>query len=272
MKLCVIGNSHVGMLRAAARDLGPDGPEITFFAKAGSGLDKARIRGSVIAADDPELAAAQARFGMPTAIDVSAFDAVILVAGTASIYSALRILQRFRVSGWPSCGHASETPGAPGTAPPERALISESAFVASLSDEARTGVSHAFANAIRRASKVPLLLVPQPYPSERVFDSARPQEFGFLRARMNGEGAAVASCLNRAVDAAFGDVPDVVVLHQPADTIAHGFTTAQAFTRDAVRVDGDTQQHATDLLHVGPAFGKRVLARVTARLDARMRV
>ena len=100
MKLCVIGNSHVGMLRAAARDLGGDAPEITYFAKAGGGIERASLRGSVIAADDPELRAAQARFDMPASVDVVGFDAVVLVAGTASIYSALRLLQGHRVSCW----------------------------------------------------------------------------------------------------------------------------------------------------------------------------
>jgi len=262
MKLCVIGNSHVGMLRAAARELGDDGPEITFFAKAGAGIERARVRGSVIAAKDRDLRAAQARFGMPEKVDVAGFDATILVAGTASIYGALRILQACRVSGWPSCRTAPENGGPRTPGPLGRALVSEPAFVATLTDHARAGASFHFAEAFRRASAVPIFLVPQPYPSERVFESTRPREYGFLRARRNGDGAAISACLNRAIDRAFGEIGNLTVLHQPTDTIAHGFTTARIFTRDAVRVDGDTAQHAADLLHVGPAFGKRVLARV----------
>ena len=267
MRLCVIGNSHVGMLRAAARGLGPDGPELTFFAKAGAGLEKARIRGSTITATDPDLRAAQARFGMPAAVDVATFDATIFVAGTASIYSALRILQSFRVSGWPSCDVEREDGASCGSNQRERALVSEPAFVATLADEARRGFSHTFASALRRASSGPMYLVPQPFPSERVFDTARPRDYGFLRARMNGDGAAIAAGLKHAIDQAFGDIDDITVLHQPQDTVAHGFTTARAYARDAVRVDGDTPQHATDLLHVGPAFGQRVLARVVASLN-----
>jgi hypothetical protein len=268
MRLCVIGNSHVGMLRAAARDLGDDGPEITFFAKAGAGIENARVRGSVIAATDRELRAAQARFGMPEKVDVAGYDATILVAGTASIYSALRILQACRVSGWPSCRAAPENVGPRDPRSPARALVSEPAFVAALTDHARAGASFRFAGAFRRASNVPIFLVPQPYPSERVFESTRPRDYGFLRARGNGDGGAISACLNRAIDRAFGEIGNVAVLHQPADTIAHGFTTARAFTRDAVRVDGDTAQHAADLLHVGPAYGKRVLAGVIAGLQA----
>lgn len=268
MRLVVIGNSHVGMLRAAARDLGDDGPEITFFAKAGAGIEMATVEGSVIAARDRDLRAAQARFGMPESVDVATFDAVILVAGTASIYSALRILQDCRVSGWPSCAIAPE-PGPPrGRALGSRALVSEPAFVAALADQARAGVSFRFARAFRQATDVPIFLVPQPYPSERVFESTRPAEYGFQRARGNGDGPAISACLTRAIDQAFREIDNLTVLHQPAETIAHGFTTARAFTRDAVRVDGDTAQHAADLLHVGPAYGGRVLARVTASLQA----
>ena len=263
MKLCVIGNSHVGMLRAAVRLLEPDSPEITFFAKAGAGLENATLDGSVISARDPDLRRAQARFGMPEAVDTAAYDAVILVAGTASIYSALAILQDHRVSGWPSCAAHTDPDQSP-----QKALISEAAFTAALTDLARAGVSHRYAQALRQASDVPIFLVPQPYPSERVFDSDRPREFGFQRARRHGEGAAIAACLARAIDAAFAPIGGVTVLHQPPETVAHGFTTARAYTRDAVRVDGDTAQHAADLLHVGPAFGAQVLARVYAELEA----
>lgn len=276
MKICVIGNSHVGMLRAAVRELGPEGPDLTFFAKAGDGLENATIRGSVIAARDRDLRAAQARFGMPEEVDVARFDAILLVAGTASIYSALRILQECRVSGWPSCATRREliigpdTIGpdtiGPDTAPQDKPLVSEPAFVAALADQARAGVSFRFARAFRRAGDVPIFLVPQPYPSERVFESTRPREYGFHRVRANGDGAALSTCLARAIDQAFGGIGNLTILHQPADTIAHGFTTARAFTRDAVRVDGHTAQHATDLLHVGPAFGKQVLSRVIAGL------
>lgn len=268
MRLCVIGNSHVGMLRAAARQLGSDGPEITFFAKAGAGIELATVQGSVIAAKDRELRAAQARFGMPERIDVARFDATLLVAGTASIYNALRILQDVRVSGWPSCAETSRSGTSSPSAPSGKTLISEPAFVATLADQARASVSFRFAEAFRRACDVPIFLVPQPYPSERVFESTRPREYVFLRARRAGDGTAIAACLTRAIDEAFGEIGDVTVLHQPAETVAHGFTTARAFTRDAVRVDGDTAQHPADLLHVGPAFGKRVLDRVTARLQA----
>lgn len=264
MKLCVIGNSHVGMLRAAARMLGPDGPEITFFAKAGAGIEAATIEGSVIAARDRGLRRAQARFGMPEAVDTAKYDAVILVAGTASIYSALAILQDHRVSGWPSCA----TGGDAGQ-PPDRALISEAAFTAALTDQTRAGVSYRFAQALRLAGDVPIFLVPQPYPSERVFDSDRPREYVFQRARRHGEGPAIAACLTAAIDEAFAPIGGVTVLHQPPETVAHGFTTARAYTRDAVRVDGDTAQHAADLLHVGPAFGALVLARVYAGLELR---
>ncbi|MEZ5721024.1 MAG: hypothetical protein R3D59_04700 [Paracoccaceae bacterium] len=266
MKLCVIGNSHVGMLRAAARNLGPDGPELTFFAKAGAGIEKATIEGTVITARDPELRRAQARFGMPEAVDVARFDATVLVAGTASIYSALAILQDHRVSGWPSGAAPRDPSGAPLDRPADKPLVSESAFTAALADLTRDGVSYRFARAFRQASDVPIFVVPQPYPSERVFDSTRPGAYGFQRARRHGEGAAIATCLNTAIDRAFAEIGSVEVLHQPADTVAHGFTTARAFSRDAVRVDGDTAQHAEDLLHVGAAYGARVLERVYAGL------
>lgn len=264
MKLCVIGNSHVGMIRAALNEPQGHVPDCTFFAKAGNGIERAAIHRTVISAEDPELREAQARFGMPRAIDVAQFDAALIVAGTASIYTALTFLQDHRVSGWASSipGQSSAAQGAPA-----RPLISEPAFTAALADQARTGYAFRFAQAFRNACDTPLIIVPQPFPSARVFESYAPREYGFHRARRHGEGPAVARSLGRAIDKAFLGLGNVTVLHQPADTVAHGFTTARAFTRDAVRVDGQTAQHPDDLLHVGPAFGTQVLARAVAALE-----
>ena len=108
---------------------------------------------------------------------------------------------------------------------------------------------------------MPIFVVPQPYPNERVFDAA-----GRLRHQRAGAMKGRHRPVNTAIDRAFAEIGSVEVLHQPADTVAHGFTTARAFSRDAVRVDGDTAQHAEDLLHVGAAYGARVLERVYAGL------
>lgn len=265
MRLCVIGNSHVGMLRAAGRAPEAEGLSLTFFAKAGQGLERARIRGSVIAAIDPELSAAQARFGMPGEVDVADFDAVIFVAGTASVFSAMKILQTCRVSDWPSSKLAS----APGEAnePSDRQLVSNSVYSAALADWTRAGVSYQLAQALRAATDVAMFIVPQPYPGAQVLDSHGPRYAAFRRIQADRDGAALAAGLSRALDLAFADIPDIRVLHQPKDTVAHGFLTDAAYTRDAVRVDGDTTQLQSDVLHVGAAFGSRVLARVASALE-----
>lgn len=264
MKYCVIGNSHVGMLRAAARLEGADTASITYFAKAGAGLDRATVRGSVIAADDPALAAAQSRFGMPREVDVSQFDAVIFVAGTASVFSALQVLQGFRISGWPSerGDRAGDAAG-----PRNRRLLSNAAYVDVLVDRTRSGVSYQFARALRPATERPMFVVPQPYPSERILEMDGPQGVGPRRVLSDGDGAALTAGLVRAVQRAFDEIEAVSVLAQPEDTVVHGFLTARGFGRDAVRVDGNTPQDQMDFLHVGPAFGLRVLERVRRGLE-----
>lgn len=266
MTYCVIGNSHVGMLRAAARNGAGDGPSLVYFAKAGSGLEKATIRGSVIAALDPGLAAAQSKLGMPGTIDVATCGAVIFVGGAVSVFNAAQMLQTHRVWGWPvPAGCAA--PASDRGSRDDRQLISEAAFVDGLADRARRGYSHRFARALRQASDVPMFLVPQPFPSEAALDSAPPHGPGFRRLRDSGEGAALVSPLASALDQAFAEIEGIRVLHQPGDTVAYGFLTARAFSRDAVRVNGDTPQHGGDILHVGPAFGARVLDRVKAALQ-----
>lgn len=256
MKLCVIGNSHVGMLRGAMRHPGAEDVSLTFFAKAGKGIDRATIRGSVISAEDPGLAAAQERFAMPGEIDVDGFDGVIFVAGAASVFHALKIPNRCQVFGWPSQRRMG------GDLP----LISEAAYVAALADQARAGVSYRFAQALRAASNVPMFLVPQPYPNAKVLSSIEPKDLIFRRIQVAGDGPALTAGLARALDLIAGEIDTFTVLHQPEDTVAEGFLTAPVFTRDAVRVDGATPQHGVDLLHVGPAFGSRVLGRVRTAL------
>lgn len=256
MKLCVIGNSHVGMLRGAMQRPGAEEIALTFFAKAGNGIDRATIRGSVISAEDPDLAAAQERFGMPGEIDVDGFDGVIFVAGAVSVFHAMKIPIRHQVFGWPSQRRM------PNSLP----VISKAAYVAALADQARAGVSYRFARALRAASTVPMFLVPQPYPNAKVLKSIEPRDLIFRRIHVAGDGPALTAGLARALDRIAGEIDGFSVLHQPEETIAEGFLTAPAFTRDAVRVDGNTPQHGADLLHVGPAFGARVMERVHAVL------
>ncbi|MCB1336709.1 MAG: hypothetical protein KDK10_04345 [Maritimibacter sp.] len=261
----MIGNSHVGMLRAAAQS-GWRGPPLVYFAKAGGGIERARVRGSVIIADDPDLVAAQRRYGLPTEIDVADCEAVIFVAGTASLFNAAQVLQSHRLSD-------PVGPGGGGSAGAElaerdpRQLLSQAAFVDALADRARAGYSHRFATALRRATGVPMFLVPQPFPGEAVLDAPPPHGPLFRRLRASGEGAAVVAPLALALERAFAGIEGLHLLLQPEDTVAHGFLTARAFTRDAVRVNGATPQHGGDFLHVGAVFGSRVLDRVATVLN-----
>ena len=54
MKLCVIGNSHAGMLVHASRAKPSEHMDLTFFARQGKGPEGARIRGTELPASPME--------------------------------------------------------------------------------------------------------------------------------------------------------------------------------------------------------------------------
>ena len=102
MKLCVIGNSHAGMLAAAFRDAPPEGVDVTFFARQGKGLDQVRLRAGELRMPNREARKAMGRMGMPGRIRVNAFDAFVIVGMTATVFALAPMVSGHAVLGWPS--------------------------------------------------------------------------------------------------------------------------------------------------------------------------
>lgn len=252
MRLCIIGNSHAGMLVQAARDAPPEGVELTFFARAGRGPEGVRVRNGQLRAANREFRKSLARLGMPAAVDLAAQDAFLLVGMTATVFSLLPMLQTHRVFGWP----ADETDV-------ERALVSEPALEAEAVAAIQAGLAADLLGKIRRASQAPVLLVAQPAPTEDALEAGARQS-GLRRLHRRGQGAAVAALLARAHRRAFDGTPGVHLLAQPEATLAHGFLTRAEFMRGAGRLNPGGRQPEADILHANALYGALVLEQAVA--------
>lgn len=253
MKLCVIGNSHVGMLAEAARDAPPPGVDLTFFARSGRGPEGVRMRGGRMRAVNPDFRRALAKMGMPEVLEIASFDAFVLVGMTATVFSLLPMLQTHRVFGWPA-----ETEDL------ERPLVSEAALEAELRAAIAGNLAADLLAKIRRASTAPVLLVPQPAPSEAVlYDGAR--HVGLRRIHRRQQGRVVMACLAHAHATALHDA-GLRVVAQPPETLAHDFLTAAHFMRGAGRLNPGGRQPEDDILHANGTYGELVLSQVIAEV------
>lgn len=249
MKLCVIGNSHVAMLVRASREQPPDGTELTFFAHPGRGPEGVRLRDGQLRAVTRRLRRGLTRFGMPEVLELAAFDAFVLVGMTASAFSLQSMLGSHRVFGWPA---APKDGGRP--------LMSEAALEAELVQVIAENLAADFVARIRRISAAPVLVVPQPGPSETVA-RGRSRHPGLRRILRAGQGGQVSACLTRAHARAF-DGAGLHVLAQPEETVAHGFLTAERFMQGGGRLNPGGRQPQEDILHANATYGALVLEQI----------
>lgn len=257
MKLLVIGNSHAGMLRHAAEGAGTQGPELIFMAREGTGPLSLRPRGSVLAASHKELREALTRLGMPHSVDLQEVDAVILIGMSASVFQLGAMLSRHDVWGWSEADEG-------------RPLLSEPALLAGLRASIEDSLAYRLAIRVRRARRdLPILIVPQPYPSEAILGSEG-RFGGIRRLKYRGTGARAAEALDAAHAGVFGQMRDVHLVPRPPEAVVHGCFSHLDFMRDAGRLSLAGRQPDEDILHANRRYGAEVLATVTAMLGARL--
>lgn len=246
MMLCVIGNSHAGMIVAAHRDGVWPGCDLQLFAKPSMEPGEVTIDGTVISAATEAFRARLDDMGMPHSADLTTFDAILMVGMTASIFTVANVLQNHDVYGLKSTRLPEEGPA-------ERGILSAAAFGAILTDAVRDGLTWQIASTAGDHHP-PIFVLPQPYPSANVLNIKR--KLGVVkRLHRKEDGPAIAEFLTRAHDAAFSELPNVRVMRQPEQTIAHGFLTDTAFTRGSVRLNIDMAHRKDDILHANAAFG-----------------
>ncbi|MEX0311506.1 MAG: hypothetical protein AB3N17_14820 [Tateyamaria sp.] len=267
MKLCVIGNSHAGMIVHAARAGAADGFDLTYMARQGRGPEGIRLRGNTLRAMRPETRRALARLNMPDRVKIDDFDAFVVVAMTATVFSVAPLLGEHSVFTWPSMRRVIADSPDNETALLERPFLSEPALIAALVHAMEDNIAHSVVQKIRRVSDVPILMIAQPHPSETVMQ-AKSRQSGIKSLVRKGDGAEAARILDAAHARCFGAFKDVTRLAQPPETIVQGCLTAAEFTRGAGRLSVDGTQPEDDILHANAAYGAKVFEQIRATLQA----
>jgi len=253
MKLCVIGNSHAGMLVQAWRET-PGGLDLTFFARQGRGPEGVRLRGTELHAVRRDTRHALDKLGMPQSVDVAGFDGFVIVAMTATIFTLMPMLWDHAVHGWASA--ASNRP-----------LVSRAALLASLRAGIEANIAHSMIAKIRRVGDAPILLVPQPNPCEDLLDGGA--RFPALRRVVaRGEGPQAAALLRDAHAQVFHAMEGVTLLAQPEGTVAQDVLSARDYMRGAGRLNPEGRQPEEDMLHANARYGALVLGQISEHFGA----
>lgn len=263
MKICIIGNSHAGMLIAALQTL-EEQPETVFFGKPNLEPQEFLQKGSVIAAKSKELRERLNQIGTPDTLDLGDFDVVAIVAMAPSVFSTARLVQNHCVTGWPS-GQATmlKTLSYPSGPHKNRPFLSHTALREALTVLTQKSGACQLAQSLRAVCDVPIAIVPQPFPSADLLNQS--DKYAVLR-RINeaGDGIALAEELVNSKRSVFEKIDRLAYLVQPDRTVAHGCFSAPEFMRGAVRLSQKSKQPDHDVLHgnakMGTIFMKQIKA------------
>lgn len=246
-RLALIGDSHLAALRAAA-ETAPPGLDLTFLAAPNNLMEDVRLDGPVLTPTTDATTAAFRRFGGVDRLDLSGFDAVVLVGLQLNVFwaAALYGAHRFRgQKGWRQHD-------------PKRPLISRPCAAETLTARLMSARALRLAGQMRAALPCPVVLVPEPRPGLAIL--APGQRFpAFRRAQANGDGA----LLSELYETAAAALPHRV-LPQPADTTADGIFTAPDWSQGAPQLKGERHGHYAegDFLHANHRYGARVLDQI----------
>lgn len=265
MKLCVIGNSHAGMLVHAANDGAAEGLDLTYMARQGRGPEGIRLRGKMLRAMRPETRRALARLNMPDRVKIDEFDAFVIVAMTATIFSIVPLLGAHSVYTWPSMRQLVKAKPEDETALLERPFLSEPALIATLQSAIEDNIALSVVQKIRRVSDVPIYLVSQPFPSETVMSAASKQS-GIKQLVRSADAECALGALDTAHSKVFDVFENLTRLAPPPETITQRCLTRTAYTRGAGRLNIDGKQAETDILHANAAYGALVFKALKERL------
>ena len=268
MKVCLIGNSHVSMLVRTPDEQQAMGITVQVFAYPQTGpLIYEISENGTLSTDDPDICAQLEAIGQPNVVDLTALDAVAIVGMTATPFSVQSILADHMVHGWPASREQAEAARVTGAAPLETPLLSRAALSACLLDTIERSLGFDYVQSIRKVSNVPILIVRQPSPSERIRDAET--EFPNLRkVSKNGNGGLYLEVLTEAHAQAFRHAKRLAILEQPPETLVQNFLTMVEFGADAIRLSGANSHDATDVLHANRAYGDLVWAKIKAAVTS----
>jgi len=240
-RIAVVGTSNIGALKYAADAIaaGHPGLAITFWGLPGGKFAECATDDAGVFQPPPgdaETRKLAQRINGADGIDLTGFDATLVIADTMGLPSVLFVAGNYDVIDWPPRR--------------DKPLLSEPAFRAAM-DEAIADRADDLARQFRGAA--PLFLARAPYPTTVVTRRGPLRLEPFASVASHPEAGRIERLYTAALARALAG-RGITFVSQPADTIAAPFLTRPEFGKDAqdFRAEG---RILDDHRHMNAAFG-----------------
>jgi len=252
-RLCVIGNSHIGLLTSddALPVLASAFEEITFFACHSSLVKGLKPDAGSLVADNDELRAALEMFsGGRTRIDIADYDAFVIIGHEFGIFGMLELYPGFL---------SDSMPGPAG----EKYRLSDECFLAAARQVALRSEALWLADFIRSQCRTPVVVISESNPGEGLPESFMPWWYlPFYAAEKNGDATAIAA-LFRELCARLAYERRIAVLPPMAEVAASGLFIRREFSRLPAEINLEDDYDFMNLMtHANDKYGLRLLPHV----------
>jgi len=260
--LC-LGNSHLAAVRDALtrfENLWPSLDVTCVGAHGDALLETTCADGILTPISDQAIDNFQTLGGMG-AIDLNAYDAIIVVGCQVACSRASYLYRRARWAALPSVIDCADIMNQPWT------LVSEPAFAAMLYETLSKTLGGKFIHHLRQGTNRPIYLANQPRTATGIMDIEQHALTILNDIRRDGDAAAVSIMFERIARQLCND-HDVTLLVQPRNTIQEHVMTRPAFTKGAVRLSrqGRYPQPPQDIIHANASYGATVLDQIAKAL------
>ncbi len=269
MRICLLGNSHAASLIAAWRGA----PDLTGVAQmqlvvqSGKGPRDIIVQNGDLSAGTPELKQVLAQFGTSGPVALRDFDAIVITGCGLSIFPLVSMFRHHTVWGWPSSDKVLARLMRDEDSPPARQMISQPCADAALGEIMSQTLAVDLAQRIRAQVGIPIFLIPQPRPAQKLLSHNR-KGAGFNRLLRIGDAPKVSALFDTALAELANGLGDTTVLYQPPETIEQYLTTQNAYTDQAQRLANlERKQRQEDILHANGEYGALVLQQLRDRLN-----
>jgi len=249
MRVCLIGNSHLGCLKLGWDEIATrhSDTKVTFFGTPRRTILHLRARQHrlVPTTESVETSFMRTSDGL-SVIDPQLYDAFVICGLTVSSVLVMGLACRYTPD---SLSHLSE-----------RHLVSDDFFKAILAEMNQASAGYKTAKRLRRITDKPILILPPPMPSEQI-TLKQPRLTKF---QQDESGTRLATLVQEAVESLDKDVAEFV--WQPQQTLAHGVFTQHEFSTNSSRLLTDEKHSDDDAIHMNGEFGAAALTDILGRL------
>ncbi len=255
IRLCVIGNSHIGAIRRGWDTVERDyqNSSIDFFGSTGDSIKTlANIDGVLSSPDETVRAMLHRTSGGRESIVPASYDAFVVVGLGLSTDAVANVYRRFRPFTF---------------AKADMRLISRACVAAAVSGLMQASLALQTARLVRSVSMAPIFCIPAPQPSSLIQDEpVADAEWLSERALIDGLYELIMATAAR-IEAAEG----FRFLWQPAETMEMGYYSRREFGLNSVNLFGKPKGDQDQLFHMGPEYGAIVVRALFATLEETLR-